>query len=167
MIKLYYKTKRIVISALFAALIFVGTFFIKIPTPPVGYINLGDPLVLTAAVLLPFPYSFLTAAIGSCFADFISGYGIYIPATFIIKGLMTVIISFMPKKCPRTVSFIIAELLMVLGYFGFEALIIGLGIGAAVSILPNLVQGLAGVIFALLLTAIINKNKLLSNFFHS
>ena len=43
------KTKNLVMSAVFAALICASTFVIKIPSPLQGYINLGDCFVLLAA----------------------------------------------------------------------------------------------------------------------
>ena len=75
-------------SALMAALTCVATIIIKIPSPLKGYLNLGDCVVLLAGwVLLP-AYGFLSAGLGSALADLFSGYVIYAPATFIIKGCM-------------------------------------------------------------------------------
>ena len=70
---------------------------IRIPTPLKGYINLGDAIVLLCAFLLPPSYAFFAAGIGSMLADIFSGYAVYAPATFIIKGLMALAAYFIFK----------------------------------------------------------------------
>ena len=55
------KTKKIVISALIAALACVATMVIQIPSPLKGYINLGDCVVLMAGWMLSPAYAFLAA----------------------------------------------------------------------------------------------------------
>ena len=85
------RTKKIVMAALMAALTCVATMIIKIPSPLKGYLNLGDCIILTAGWLLYPGYGFLSAGLGSALADLFSGYVIYAPATFVIKGLMAVV----------------------------------------------------------------------------
>ena len=71
-----------------AALCCVATMIIKIPSPLKGYLNLGDCIVLLSGFMLSPLYGFLAAGIGSALADVFSGYVVYAPATFLIKGLM-------------------------------------------------------------------------------
>ena len=78
-------------SAMFAAMVCVATLVIKFQISIGGYINLGDCVVLLAGWMLPPGASFLAAGIGSAAADALLGYAVYIPATFLIKGLMAVI----------------------------------------------------------------------------
>ena len=81
--------QNLVIAALFAAIICVATFVVKIPSPATnGYLNLGDCFVLLAGFLLNPLYAVLAAGIGSALADVLAGYAQYAPATFIIKALM-------------------------------------------------------------------------------
>ena len=47
----FMKTQKIVITALMSALIFVGTYYVKIPLFT-GYINCGDAFVLLTAALV-------------------------------------------------------------------------------------------------------------------
>ncbi|MBS6561206.1 MAG: ECF transporter S component, partial [Clostridiales bacterium] len=83
------QTKKLVLSALFAALICVATFTIRIPIVATnGYIHLGDALVILAGIFLSPASAFLAAGIGSCLADLFGGYIIYVPATFFIKGII-------------------------------------------------------------------------------
>ena len=80
------KTQKIVTASMLAALTCVATMIIKIPSPLKGYINLGDASVLLSGWLLSPVYGFFSAGIGSALADIFSGYTVYAPATFLIKG---------------------------------------------------------------------------------
>ena len=46
------KVKKLVLSALMAALVYVATSIIQIPSPMSGYVNLGDCFVLLSGWLL-------------------------------------------------------------------------------------------------------------------
>lgn len=81
------STKKLVIGALMAALTCIATMIIKIPTPTLGYIHLGDGLVLLCGIVLGPLGGALSAGIGSMFADIFSGYASWAPATLIIKAL--------------------------------------------------------------------------------
>ncbi|MBP3559105.1 MAG: ECF transporter S component [Clostridia bacterium] len=91
-------TRKIAIASMLAALVCVATMIIKIPSPLKGYINLGDCVVLLSGWLLPPGYSFLAAGVGSALADVFSGYAVYAPVTFAIKGLMAVV-AYFAEKC--------------------------------------------------------------------
>ena len=154
------KLKLTIISALFAALICVATMVVKIPTPLNGYINLGDCVILVAAFTLPCGYGFLAAGIGSCLADILSGYTAYAPATFIIKGLMVLVVYLVTKLLKsnkqnflKVLSGVLAELWMVLGYYIFEGFMYGFA-PSVVNIPANAVQGVVGVFLAIILCKI-------------
>lgn len=158
------KTKQIVISAMFAALCCVATMIIKIPSPLKGYLNLGDCIVLLCGFMLSPLYGFLAAGIGSGFADILSGYVIYAPATFIIKGIMALIAFYGFKlinnkagaTLSRILSAVVAEIFMVLGYYVFEGFMYGFA-PSAVNIPANAVQGVAGIILGVILAGIFSK----------
>ena len=161
------KTKKIVLSALLASLVCVATMLIKIPSPLKGYLNLGDCVVLLSGWVLSPVYGFLTAGIGSALADIFSGYIIYAPATFIIKGLMALVAYFTCRvisgksgnMISRIISGTLAEILMVGGYFIFEGFMYGF-IPSAVNIPANAMQGVAGLILGILLVRVFEKSKL-------
>lgn len=90
------KLKLIVMTAVFAAVIYVATMFIKVPMPLSGYAHLGDAFIFLAASILPLPYAMAAGAIGAGIADFTSPYAIWTIATIIIKPL--VCIAFTSKK---------------------------------------------------------------------
>lgn len=161
------KTKKIVIAALIAALACIATMIIKIPSPLKGYINLGDCVVLTAGWMLSPAYAFLAAGLGSAFADIFSGYATYAPATFVIKGLMALIAFYgfklLYKKLgnmpSRIISGVLAEMVMVLGYFVFEGFLYGFA-PSMVNIPPNTIQGIAGLIIGIMIIKALEKSKI-------
>lgn len=154
------NTKKIILTALFAAITYIATIIIQIPSPMEGYINLGDCIVLLSAWLLGPVYGTLAAAVGSGLADILTGYGYYAPGTIVIKSVMAIvayyIFKFSFKKDKNKIVYnifsgVTAELIMVLGYFLYACLILGNGLAAALSIPGNLVQGLAGLITAVII----------------
>ena len=161
-------TQKTVIAALFAALVCVTTMIIKIPSPLKGYLNLGDCMVLLVGWMLSPVYGFLAAGLGSAFADLFSGYIVYAPATFVIKGLMALVAFYgfklldkMFGNLPsRIITGIAAETVMILGYFVFEGFLYGFG-PSAVNIPANAVQGIAGLIIGCILIKVFEKNKLI------
>lgn len=161
------NTKKLVIAALMAALTCVATMMITIPSPLKGYLNLGDCLVLTSGWLLSPVYGFLAAGLGSALADLFSGYVVYAPATFVIKGLMAIIAYYgfqlLRKKCNNLLSRIVsgaaAEIMMILGYFLFEGFMYGF-IPSAVNIPANGVQGIAGLVIGVVLIKALEKSKI-------
>ena len=158
------KTTRIAVAALFAALTCVATMIIKIPSPLKGYLNLGDCIVLLSGWMLSPVYGFLAAGIGSALADLISSYVTYVPATFVIKGLMALIAFYAFKGLrghigslpSRIVAGVLAEVEMVLGYFVFEGFMYGFA-ASVVNIPANCVQGAAGIILGTVLIKIFEK----------
>ena len=110
------------------------------------------------------------AGIGSAIADII-GYPIYAPATFIIKALVALIagilFKFSKTKSPLwiVICSIIGEAFMVLGYYVFEAFILGLGWATAAAGVPaNIFQAITGVTAASLLMQIfVSKKAKLNN----
>ena len=161
------KTKKMVVSAVFAALICVATMSISIPIPATGgYINLGDCLVVLSAWLLGGTYGFAASAIGSMLADIFLGYSLYAPATFIIKGLMALcaylifkFLSKLPRIAAHFISALCAEVIMVAGYFIYECFILGFGLGAVPSIFSNMVQAAGGIIISVFIITVIKIRK--------
>ena len=141
---------KIVLTALFAALVYVATSIIRYPTfGTQGYINIGDTIVLLSAWLIGGVYGALAAGIGSALADLLAQYVTYVPGTFIIKFLMALVAYLIFTAFKKTninkvvayiVSGVVAELIMVFGYFLYESTILGYGLAAAASIPSNAIQ---------------------------
>lgn len=158
------NTKKLIITALMTALTCVATIIIKIPSPLKGYINLGDCFVLIAGWILGWGFGFISAGLGSALADIISGYFIYSPATFIIKGLMAVIAflfyKLLQKQIPKLPAYIIsgllAELFMIIGYYVFEGFLYGFT-PSIVNVPGNCIQAAAGLIIGVVVIKILDK----------
>lgn len=157
------KTIWLIITALLAALTYVATSLIQIPSLMNGYIHLGDGFVLLSGLLLGPVHGGLAAGIGSMLADLLSGYGHYAPGTFIIKFLAAFVAGLIyqglkkTKKIKNTASAagiiggIAGTCIVVIGYFFYASLFLGKGLAAASSIPGNILQGVAGTIVATIL----------------
>lgn len=162
------KIRKLVMSALLAALVFVATMVIRIPSPTGGYVNLGDGFVLLSGWLLGPWYGAAAAGIGAMLTDLLAGYTYYVPATLIIKALDAMVAALIWRSMGRkrgalVISGIVGELIMVAGYFGFTALLLGKGLGAALSIPGDLVQGATGIVIGIVLMKLFERSKILDN----
>jgi uncharacterized membrane protein len=160
------KTLKLVNSALFAALIFAGTLFIKVPLP-FGYFNLGDCFIILSAVFIGGSYSVASAAIGSVMADILSGYTIYAPATLVIKSVMAIVLTAIyhsnrlksrPKVAVLAIGAAISELIMSCGYFLYDSILYGIA-GAVATLFGNFMQALCSAVAGVLLISAINRIK--------
>jgi len=156
---------QLALGGMLAALILVATSFFKLPVSVTqGYIHLGDGFILLGAALLGGPTAILAAALGSALADLLGGYTMYILPTFLIKGAMAVVaVAALAKERPmwvRIAGMVIAEAVMVLGYFVAEWLVLGYGLAAAAgAVFPNIVQGLSGVVIGVVLLPLMERVK--------
>lgn len=165
------KTKKLTLiaaAAVLAALTCVATMVVQIPMPLTkGYVNLGDVLVLTSAWILGSPWGIAAAGIGSAMADLLTGYAYYAPATLIIKALMAVAAFYIAKGfmngsyakslVGKIIGGVVAEIIMVAGYYLYAVILYGDPIAAASSIFGNAIQGVIGLVVGILLTVALEK----------
>lgn len=119
------KVKLMVTTALFAAIIYVFTAYVHVPSHT-GYTHIGDGFLYLAASILPAPYAAAAGAIGAGLADVLSGYAMWAPGTVIIKAVTAL---FFSRKSATIVNK--RNLLALLpslalcagGYYLYEALI--------------------------------------------
>ena len=148
------NVQRLALGGLMAALVCVATSVFKLPVPITqGYIHLGDAFVLVSAAVLG-PAGVAAGAIGSMLADLLGGYFQYLLPTFVIKGVVA-LVAYAGLKASKPfwvewLVLIVAEAVMVLGYFLAECLMYGAA-SAAGAVLPNVVQGIGGVVIGALL----------------
>lgn len=170
------RMKKIILTGLMIAMVFVVTYFTKIPGP-VGYFNLGDAAIIIAAVMLGRNCGFIAGALGSALADLLGGYIIFAPITFFVKGLEGFIVGyiiykFMSKEAPkeaivRLIAVVAGCAFMIVGYFLGEAYILRVisaeyGLTKAIMDLPfNVVQGVASAIVGYLIVTALVKTKVL------
>ena len=155
--------KKLILAALFAALSCVATMSIRIPTPGTGgYIHPGDAIVILSGVILGPVWGFLAGGIGSALSDLIGGYFVYVPITFMIKGLVALAAGLLYQKVGKTqksryaavVLGGVADIILVAGgYFVCEYFIYGAG--AAASIPANIIQGIGGLVISCIIYPIL------------
>ena len=156
--------KLIAICGIFAAFVFIGTE-LRIPTA-IGYMNLGDAVILMASYFIG-PAAFFPAAIGSALGDLIAGYPVYIAPTFVIKGLMGLVAALIMSRSHekkalgfvlRLIACVSAELIMVGGYFVFEMFMYGRE-AALGSVAFNFIQAGVAILIAIPLTYAVRIKK--------
>ena len=164
------STFRIVVSALFAALICVATMLVPIPIPATGgYANPGDGVILISALLLDPLCAAAAAGVGSMLADLLAGYASFAPATFVIKAGMALIASAVSGRlrgrepagrinAAMVLACALAEAFMILGYFFYEGVVMGLGMGAAAGIPGNIGQGAVGILIACIVAPVLARS---------
>ena len=166
--------RQLVLSAMFAALCWAATMLVQIPTVA-GYTNIGEGMCLLAGLVLGPWYGFVAAGIGSGLADLLAGYAHYVPGTFIIKGLMALAFARLyhtrGAKREGDLSFgwflgaVVAEAIMVVGYYLYEAIFMGEGFaGALLGVSGNAMQGIVGAVCACLLTKAIGQTGIYQKF---
>lgn len=146
--------KKLAFGALFAALIFSGTYFIKLPMPfSEGYIHAGDGFVFLAAALLPAPYAMGAAAIGAGLSDLIGGYPLWIPATVGVRVLAVLLFSHRGNVfCARNFAALGgAAAINVAGYWAYESAVVYHDPVSALPSVPfNFAQSVVGALIFLL-----------------
>lgn len=161
-----FSTRKLVMAALFAALACVATMSIRIPTPGTGgYIHPGDAVVILCGIFLGPAQAFLAAGIGSCMADLLGGYFIYVPITFAIKGLVAFFCSHLyhgfaargKNTCFAVIGCGVIDMALVAGgYCLCEIFLYGLG-AALASVPSNLIQGTGGLVIACALYPVLHR----------
>jgi len=157
-------TQRLALSGTLAALVFAATYWLhfQLPFMSGGYIHLGDGIILLSAALLGYAAA-PAAALGSLLADVLLGWVAYAIPTFLIKGGMAVaaVIAMNRRRFfGKALGLVLAETLMVAGYFFVEWFVLGYGYaGAWVNVAGNALQGLSGVTLALTLEPALRQVK--------
>ena len=144
------KTRTLVMTALFAAIIFVVTR-INIPTGIGAHvIHVGDSMIYLAACILPVPYAMAAGAIGAALSDAITPGGmVWVIPTMLIKPLLVIYFTCGKGKfiCVRNVvAVLLAGLTGVFGYFLADAIMTGNFMAGLAAVLPGLLQPLGSAI---------------------
>ncbi|MGL5439918.1 MAG: ECF transporter S component [Filifactoraceae bacterium] len=151
------KVKKLSLCALFIALTLVATLM-AIPMA-LGYINLGDGIILTAGYLLGPYYGMLAGAIGASMADIHLGYVQYAVPTFILKGSMGLLAGIASTKKGRSayIYYVLAGIVMISGYYLFDSLLHNNFYTPLASIPFNVLQYTVGIIICRLLAPRLKK----------
>ncbi len=149
------RNARVALIALIAVVALI-TFFVRIPLPSRGYLNIGDVAVVFAGLVLSslvqkrgFWWGAAAGGLGSALADVIGGYLIFAPVTLVAKGLEGGCAALAGRRqgLPHWAWLVIGGALMMAAYFVGEWLMPNIGLQGAVSeLVPNLIQAASGVI---------------------
>ena len=144
------KTKDITLTGLMAALIFIGTFFFKIPSP-FGYNHFGDGFMLLTVFMLGYKKGAFAGAIGAGLADLIGGYTVWV----LIIGLFMVKLGKNNKIMPY-VGVGVGAIFHICAYTLVRIFVYG--ISAALVALPGLIfQTVSGVVIFAALYVCVSK----------
>ena len=168
------KVRLLVMTGLFAALVYVFTAYLHIPSGA-GYTHAGDGLIYLAACILPTPYAAAAGAIGGALADGLSGYAIWMPATIVIKAVTATFFSRKNEKILtlRNIFGIVPSLIVcIVGYSLYEGLVItkGFSLAAVLAALEQVpsycVQVLASSVLFIITAAAIDRTDIKKKFRH-
>ena len=167
-----------VLTAMMMCMVVVMTMIIRIPIPATqGYIHLGDCMIFFSVLLLGWKWGAVAAGLGSAMADFFAGYMQYVPITFIVKGLMGLIMGLAMEyavkknlsrgamKAMEIISMVVAGLVMVAGYYVAEGILYGNFLTPLASVPMNILQFVVGVVIATALYTAIEKAPRQTNYF--
>lgn len=166
------KLKTGALAAVLAALTFVATYLLHIPSFfNGGYIHLGDAVIYLAASVLPGPYAMAAGGIGAALSDVLSPGGIvWAVPTLIIKPLLTLYFTssadtILTKR--NVIAVFLAGITGLAGYYLAGAVITGSFIAPLLEIPFDALQPLAcGITYILLgyaLDSVKLKKRFLSN----
>lgn len=159
--------KRIVRIAMMAALIFAGTYTFKIPIAITGgYTHLGDCAIFVGVMLLGRKDGALAAALGAALSDLLSGAMLWVLPTFIIKGIMALIMGLAVEKLmpEHRYGWLIGEVLggvcQIVGYQLVKIVLISPA--AAIATIPTItMQTIAGIVIASVVITIMQSSNLI------
>lgn len=155
--------KQLVIIAMLTALTVVLSLLFIFPVPATnGFVTLAEVGIYSAGFLLGPLGGFWVGALSGGLIDLFAGYPQWIVASFLIHGLQGAVAGYFFQKNPKWlhgVGFVVASLLMVIGYAIATALIYTWPAGVA-SIFGNVIQNVFGASLTILLMASIRKINL-------
>jgi len=151
------KIKNMVYTSLLAALVCVATFTIKIPSVVTnGYVHLGDGIIFIAVILLGRKNGAWAGSIGASLADLLGGYSHYAIPTFIIKGIMALIMGYIINKIPGKSKFkwivgaLIGSIWQIIAYYVVGSVMVGSFVSTILDIPGNAVQSIVGILVAVI-----------------
>ncbi len=163
-----YKTKELCIAAAMAAVVMVVTMSLQIPIPAVGgYVHLGDGIIFLTVIILGTKYGIWSGAIGACLADIVTGFALWGPFSFIIKGVMALVCGKIAEH-DKSRAFIspvkifavfVGILISAAGYYLVGAMLTGSFRAALPSIPSDLVQGALGMAVYVVIAGIMMSHR--------
>lgn len=163
-----FTTRDLVETSLLIALVFIATKFINIRLPISingGLVHLGNTMLFISAIVFGKKKGAISGAFGMALFDLVSGWTMWAPFTFIIRGIMGYIIGHIAwsnGKCGNNTAtnifaVIISGIWMLIGYYITEVILYGNLVAPLTSIPGNITQVVIGLIIGLPIAKIIKK----------
>lgn len=164
--KKQFTTKEITKIAMMAALVFIATYSLKVPSLH-GYTHLGDCMIFISVLILGGKKGGIAGGIGASLADLIGGYMIWIVPTFFIKFVMACIMGLFVEKFLSNVKFnwvigaCVGGLFQIIAYTVVKIPLFGMAYAIA-GIYGLTLQTISGVIISILLISVLAKAKVIN-----
>jgi len=163
-----FKTKDMVETALLTALVFVATAFINIRLPIAasgGLVHLGTAMLVIASVVFGKEKGAIAGAVGMAIFDLSSGWALWAPFTFVIRGVMGYLlgaISYSNNKngdnnIINIFAVIISGIWMIGGYYLTEVILYGNWFSPVASIPGDITQIVMALIIGIPMAKILKK----------
>lgn len=158
------RLKMMTVTALLTALNVVISRILIIPIPFThGNINLCDAGIFIVAMLYGPWAGLFTGAVSGFLLDLISGYSQYMFFSLIVHGLEGLVVGLLfqrlranSSKAKQVGIMLVGTIIMVSGYFCSDSILYNIQTGL-VGIPMNCIQGIVGLVVALLLTPQLRK----------
>lgn len=142
------NARLIAIVGVLIAIVFVTTFFIRVPMIA-GYVHLGDAAIYMAAFLFGPLVGALAGGFGTGLADLATGaYANYAPGSFVIHGAQGLVAGWLAWRGDTkrmVLAVIVGGVILIGGYFIYDLAILRIGWGAASGAIAfNFWQALSG-----------------------
>ncbi len=162
------RLRGLILTGLLTALVFVATMSLHIPNGVGGVIHLGDGMLYLAAIVFGWKYGAASGAIGMSLFNILSPYAIWAPYTFVIKGLMGIVVGTIAwsgghkgKNLQHNIIAMIAGgIIMIVGYYFAEWMITGSPFAPMASIIGNVLQATGSTAVAIPLITALRRIKL-------
>ena len=166
------KIRDMVTSALLISLVFIATRFLNIRLPISingGLIHLGNTMLFMSAIVFGRKKGAIAGAFGMGLFDILSGWAVWAPFTFLIRGIMGYIIGSLANARDRNgnsffwnlTGITIAGIWMLGGYYLTEVMLYGNWYSPLTSMPGNIIQIVVGALIGLPIAAALKKTKLL------
>ncbi|MDK2827840.1 MAG: hypothetical protein PWP67_639 [Clostridium butyricum] len=165
-----FKTKDLVETALLTALVFVATSFINIRLPILssgGLVHLGNVFLFATAIIFGKKKGAIAGAVGMAIFDLSSGWALWAPFTFIVRGIMGYIVGSIAYSNNKNgdsflfniLAIFVSGIWMIIGYYITEVILYGNLLAPVASIPGNITQLVVGLVLGLPLAKILKRYK--------
>ncbi|GHV41071.1 membrane protein [Clostridia bacterium] len=165
------SVKDLCVCAMLTTIVFVMTLTVNIRLPIAangGLVHLGNVPLVAGAILFGRKKGAVAGAVGMALFDLMSGWALWAPFTFVVRGLMGYTIGAVSgvkqgrSLIFNTLGIIAGSACVIAGYYVTEAVLYGNWVSPALSIPGNLVQLTAGAVIGLPLAVVMQKQKLIN-----